>query len=218
MKQIYILVIAVLFFSCSYSQETINYRYSDSVLSIPVNERQVIYEKIENFDSSLSSEFIFSKIKDAIAPLFPAPGVGYNYSFFKLNNITSQIINEDKDNKSITAHLFFKTIKNKNDNVIKPDVLVISKARFIVKGNRMKCIISDINIQYYSVGMAVLAGSGNSLISIRAEDVVNKPKDGIVTGRGEYGKAIYSALYILEKKTFEFIKNRIQSDIKRDDF
>jgi hypothetical protein len=200
------------------AQDSLDFKYSDYNLKLPLRDGQVVYEQVLNFDTIVSSDHIYSKIKDAIAPLFPRPGVGYNYSFFKLNNVTNQIINEDKENKSITAHLIFKTIKNKNDNEIKPDVLVVSKARFIVRGNKLKCVISDLNIEYYSMGMAVLAGAGNSLVSFPIENALKKPKNGTVTAKGEFGKAIYSALSILENKIFGFIKGRIQSNIQTDNF
>jgi len=175
-----------------YSQDFITVHFPDRVFKCPSEGSSIVYSTVLTFDSTYSTREIFGSIKPVASTLFMRPSVGVK-SIFELSNISNQIISEDVESKSVVAHLIFKTEEGPDGEPdIKAGMVVVAKGTFIVKENRMKVIISDIEYYNTSTGLGVLFGAQNSLIKTRIDDLVLKAENKEVILNGYIGRRLFT--------------------------
>jgi hypothetical protein len=220
------LIALVLFLlpSACFSQvvDTFNFVYYKKALEVPLTDDRIVYSKIAEFDSSNNADKIYHQIKPAISKFFVSPGVGNQYNMFQFQNIKDQVISEDKENRTIFAHLIFKPLRGSLPaNSIKEDMVIVCKGRFIVRNNKLKVVISDINIYYNSTAAAILVGTAYSLVTYSLDDLYKsrKKKDKkTVTKDSELGKACFTALFKIENFLIGDIIEQVGKGLKQDDF
>lgn len=156
----------------SYAQDSVKVVWGKKAIQLPVVGDEVVYETMLTFDSSYNEEAIYNGIKPAISHFFTSPNVSASRQTFKLNNVTNQIISEDPTQKTIIAYIMFMTAKRSSDPAdLVPNVMVVSRGKFYVKGNKMKMIFEDIKYTFVVFAAALIGGAENSLLEMNFNDL-----------------------------------------------
>lgn len=190
---------------------------------LPIKQdKSIEYEKVYEFNSKYSAKEIFASIKPSLTNFYSnsAIGLNENHSLFKVYG-GDPILSEDKDLNRISIQMKFYSLKNVGEpEDIVPNIIVFMKADFIVKENRMKVIIKDINAYYQSNGLAIVAGPAMSLLHLPFDNMKNHMNQETTTyeTKNYEAKRIFTVDYKLKRLINNAIYPLIQKHLEASNF
>jgi len=199
------------------SQDSVTIQTSKRSINAPLQEGEVVYQHVYEYDSSYTDDEIYNQIKPVLSTLFIGPGVSNQYDLFKVHGIDKQVISEDPLSRMVYAHIMFTTKELPGDpKEIKPGALVVANVKAMVKNHKMKLIIENIKTYYNSAGMSLLVGYQYSLLNLDVNQIIKNSKDKrVVQINGEQGKFMLTTIYKMSNVIINEIFYGIDKGIKR---
>ncbi len=209
-------ILFLLFAINSFSQDSIIFRYPVQPFTCPLESGKVVYSNIIEFDSTYSEELIYKNLKKSLPELFLKPQIEVK-NIFEARGIDKQILSEDFESKTITATIIYKTLEIPDLKEIKGDIIVFTNATFIVKGNRMKIVLKDVEGYFTNAGLGALLGSSMSLLNLNLDALLKLKENNEVPLNRYEGKRTYT-IDFYTKHIPDVIKLKVINSIKLMDF
>ncbi len=197
----------------------------ENAVFLPYDGKAVVYDTTLSFTSSYSTKDVLKGIKKMFASFTKTPALGISaFEIIELRGYANKIIYEDLEDGVITGYLAFVTPKEKGrPKLVSFGDLVVCKATFLVKDNKLKLYIEDVEFYYGNLGRRILGESlGGSAVGVLASltyDSFNQMMDArmkITTNDYQIpyneGVAAYSVDYYIRKLP-EALKEMINAEI-----
>ena len=197
----------------------------ENAVFLPYDGKAVVYDTTLSFTSSHSTKDVLKGIKKMFASFTKTPALGISaFEVIELRGYANKIIYEDLEDGVITGYLAFITPKEKGrPKLVSFGYLIICKTTFVVKDNRVRIFIEDIEFYYGNMGRRILGetlgGSAVGLLASLTFDSFNQMMDTrmkITTNDYQIpynqGVAAYSTDYYIRKLP-EALKEMINTEI-----
>ena len=197
----------------------------ENAVFLPYDGKAVVYDTTISFASSYTTKDILKGVKKMFASFTKTPALGISaFEIIELRGYANKIIYEDLEDGLITGYLAFITPKEKGrPKLVSFGDLVVCKATFLVKDNRLKLYIEDVEFYYGNLGRRILGESiGGAAVGVLASltyDSFNQMIDArMKIATNDYqipyneGVAAYSVDYYIRKLP-EALKEMIHTEI-----
>jgi len=194
---------------------------------MPVNEsKQVVYDFIEKFDSTISDETIYQNFKYTLSVLTKQSSIGVSNPLFKVNTSNDPLLFENKESRHLIFQFMFRSVKTNDDpDEIVPDMVIFTKIDVRIKNHRVKVTFKDVDLYFTSTGLAIVGGAENSMVNIDFNQLLNQTnnadnnnEDGIFQYNNYSTKRIFTTDYKLKNKISQYIFNAVRKNMKESDF
>lgn len=206
--------------------DTLLMKSDDIIVKLPIKENNfVVYEFINNLDTSLSDEIIYQNLKSTLSVITKQTSIGLTNPLFKVYQ-GDPLLFEDKESKHLIFQLSFRTLKKEEDpEYIIPDMVYFTKIDIRIKNHRVKFVFKDIDCYFQSKGAAFLAGPSNSLFNYDFNGFPSKENDGgskivdnVYEANNYMAKRVFTVDYKLKSAIVPFILNELNKTIKDSNF
>lgn len=197
----------------------------ENAVFLPFDGKHIVYDTVFQFSSSYTSRDILKGIKKMFASFAKTPALGISaFEIVELRGYANKIIYEDLDDGIITGYLAFITPKEKGrPKLVSFGDLIVCKTTFLVKDNRVKIFIEDVEFYYGNLGRRILGetlgGTAVGLLASLTFDSFNQMMEArMKISTNDYqipyneGVAAYSTDYYIRKLP-EALKEMINSEI-----
>lgn len=128
--------------------------------SIPTLDNSVFYETIIEVPDQYQEEEIFRACKKLYLNFATKPSIGTTiFKLFELRGKINEIDYEDKDEKIVSGYVGFITPKEKanKDRLLTSGDIITCKLTFLIKNQRIKIFIEDVEFYYKSTARQIAA-------------------------------------------------------------
>jgi hypothetical protein len=222
MKHSVFLIFFIFIISDVFSQnDSLWVTYPGDGFNLPISsDRKIVYQNVYEFNEKTKSSEIYSCIKPSLAEFYNRASIGLNdrNSLFKEYS-DNPVIYEDKESGKISLQLSFRSVKHDNEpESIKDGLIIYCKADFIIRENKLKMIIKNINFYFQSTGVAILIGRENSLLKGEFDNFKDKLNEsGFLTPSEYLFKRIFTVDFKI-RKLFEEVQARIKNCLDEANF
>jgi hypothetical protein len=225
MKKILVLMYLLPIFGIAQS-DTLFMKSDDILIKLPIKENNyVVYEFIENIDTTLSDETIYQNLKSTLSVITKQTSIGLNNPIFKVYG-GDPLLFDDKDSKHFIFQLSFRTVKkeDESDNII-PNLVYFTKADIRIKNHRIKFVLKDIDCYFQSKGAVFLVGAANSVFKYdfngfptNENGENSKIVNNVYETNNYMAKRIYTVDYKIKNMLIPFIVSEMYKTIKDSNF
>jgi hypothetical protein len=225
MKKFLVLIFILPIFAIAQS-DTLFMKSDDILIKLPIKENNfVIYEFIQNIDTTLSDETIYQNLKSTLSVITKQSSIGLNNPLFKVYG-GDPLLFDDKDSKHLIFQLSFSTIRKDGEpDFIIPNLVYFAKADIRIKNHRIKFVIKDINCYFQSKGAVFLVGAANSVFVYDFNGFPSKDNEGNLKINGNVyetnnymAKRIFTVDYKIKNVIIPFIISEMYKTVKDSNF
>jgi len=225
MKKFFIFIFLFPTFAIAQS-DTLFMKSDDILIKLPIKENNfVVYEFIQNIDSTLSDEEIYQNLKSTLSVITKQTSIGLNNPLFKVYG-GEPLLFDDKDSKHFIFQLSFRTIKKDDESdLIIPNLVYFTKADIRIKNHRVKFVLKDIDCYFQSKGAVFLVGAANSVFKYDFNGFPNnengensKIVNNVYETNNYMAKRIYTVDYKIKNMIIPYIVSEMYKTIKDSNF
>ena len=225
MKKFLVFIFLLPIFAIAQS-DTLFMKSDDILIKLPIKENNfVVYEFIQNIDTTLSDETIYQNLKSTLSVITKQSSIGLNNPLFKVYG-GDPLLFDDKDSKHLIFQLSFSTIKKDDEpDFIIPNLVYFAKADIRIKNHRIKFIIKDINCYFQSKGAVFLVGAANSVFRydfngfpIDENGGNSKIENNVYETNNYMAKRIYTVDYKIKNVIIPYIVSEMYKTVKDSNF